>query len=306
MKKKIKKHYKFILGIVAGLVLSSLITYAATAVASSNVSYSNTASGLSSTTVQGAIDELNTKATTKINEAKNECPNGYNCIKMSFASDSWSTIAANVKAGKGTGYIVGDTKTVDMGSLGTHTVRVANTSSCTNGETSKTACGFVVEFADIITTHAMNSSSTNVGGWPASEMRSYVNSTIYSALPSDLQNVIASTTVVSSHGPTSGEGNFTSTDKLYLLSSKEVLNGGTGYDTAESVTRQLDYYKNKGVTTSNRSGTIKKNNGSSASWWLRSAKSSAANRFFRVNDNGVWSYSYADNADGVSPAFRIA
>ena len=42
----------------------------------------------------------------------------------------------------------------------------------------------------------MNSSSTNVGGWPASEMRIYLNDTILKALPSELQNVIATTTVV--------------------------------------------------------------------------------------------------------------
>ena len=48
------------------------------------------------------------------------------------------------------GIKVGDTKEVDLGSFGTHTVRISNMSKCTNGETSETACGFVVEFADII------------------------------------------------------------------------------------------------------------------------------------------------------------
>ena len=309
IKDLVNKNYKVVIGIIIGITIS--IGIGVSAVATKDVVYDNSKSGLTSTNLQGAIDELNTKATTKINEAKNECPNGYNCIKMSFASDSWSTIAANVKAGKGTGYIVGDTKTVDMGSLGTHTVRVANTSSCINGETSQTACGFVVEFADIITTHVMNSSATNVGGWPASEMRSYVNSTIYSALPSDLQNVIASTTVVSSHGSTSGEGNFTSTDKLYLLSTKEVwgkegTSNTISNDTAEAETRQLDYYKNKGVTTSNYSGAIKQNNGSNSYWWLRSANSDIATNFFSVYYYGDWSIYIADYAYGVSPAFRIA
>ena len=43
-------------------------------------------------------------------------------------------------------------------------MRLANTSPCTNGETSETACGFVVEFADIISEQKMNNSSgTNVG-----------------------------------------------------------------------------------------------------------------------------------------------
>ena len=229
---------------------------------------------------------------------------------LSFKDDPWSTIATNVKAGKASAYQVGDTKTVDMGSLGTHTVRVANTSTCTNGETSETACGFVVEFADIVSMQKMNS-NRNVGGWPASEMRTYVNGTIYNALPSDLQNVIATTTVVSSHGPTSGEVNFTSNDKLYLLSTKEVwgkdgTSNAISYDTAEAETRQLDYYKNKGVTTSNYSGAIKQYNSSNAHWWLRSAYSNDVYDFFAVTDNGAWNYYDAYSTRGVAPAFRIA
>ena len=231
---------------------------------------------------------------------------------LSFKDDSWSTIATNVKAGKASAYQVGDTKTIDMGDLGTHTVRVANTSSCTNGETSETACGFVIEFADIITTHNMNSTDTNVGGWPVSEMRTYVNGTIYNALPSELQNVIVTTTVVSSHGSTKGEANFTSSDKLYLLSTKEVWEkDGTSndivYDTAEAETRQLDYYKNKGVTTSNYSGAIKQYNGSNPYWWLRSVGSDSTSSFFAVRDSGDWKrLNAADSTYGVAPAFRIA
>ena len=224
---------------------------------------------------------------------------------VSFSADSWEVIAKAIKKGNYP-YQVGDTKEIDMGSLGTHTVRVANTSACTNGETSETACGFVVEFADIITTHTMNSSVTNVGGWPVSEMRTYVNSTIYNALPSDLQGVIADTTVVSGHGSTEGEENFTSTDKLYLLSTKEAWNGGTRKDTAEAETRQLDYYKNLGVTTLNYSGAIKQYNGSNSSWWLRSSISNRTTYFFTVYTSGGWSYGSANIVIGVSPAFRIA
>ena len=309
--KHLKNSYKIIIGIIIGVVISGCGVYAATVIAASKVEYTDNAS-LGATNVQDAIDKLNTKATTKIAEAKKECPDGYICEKVpSFKDDSWSTIAANVKAGKASLYQVGDTKTINMGSLGTHTVRVANTSTCTNGETSKTACGFVVEFADIISNYAMNSTSTNVGGWPASEMRTYVNTTVYNALPSELQNVIITTTVISSHGVTEGETNFTSNDKLYLLSTKEVwgkdgTSNAISYDTAEAETRQLDYYKNKGVTTSNYSGAIKQYNGANSTWWLRSAYSDNADGFVTVFDNGDWSSGSADDANGVVPAFRIA
>ncbi len=229
---------------------------------------------------------------------------------VSFENDSWDVISEAVKENNYP-YQVGDTKEVDMGSLGTHTVRVANTSACTNGETSESACGFVVEFADIVSTQEMNSNQTNVGGWPASEMRTYVNTTVYNALPSELQNVITKTKVVSGHGATAGEANFISRDKLYLLSTKEIwgkeatsntING----DTAEAETRQLDYYKNKGVTTAKYSGAIKKNNGTNSYWWSRSARSGSTYSFFTVRGTGVWVNIDANHAHGVSPAFRIS
>ncbi len=198
-----------------------------------------------------------------------------------------------------------------MGELGTHTVRVANTSPCTNGETSETACGFVVEFADIISNHRVNVSS-NKGGWPTSEVRTYVNVTVYNALPSDLKSIITETKVISGHGSTSGETNFTSSDKLYLLSSKEVYGKkGTSniiiYDTAEAETRQLDYYELLGVTTSNHSSIIKRYGGSNGGWWLRTANSNTTTHFFTVASyDGDWNRPAVTDEYGVSPAFRIA
>ena len=221
-----------------------------------------------------------------------------------FQKDSWATIAANVKSGNTSKYNVGDTKEVDLGELGKHTVRISNMSECTT-ETSETACGFVVEFADIITRQKFNSTTTNVGGWKDSEIRTYINSTIYNALPSELQNVIVSTKVISGHGSTSGETNFETQDKLYLLNAQEVWNGNS-YDTSVGTSKQLDYYKNQGVTTDNYDGAIKQYNGSNSVWWLRSARSNDTDRFLIVSDGGVWGNGPARGSYGVSPAFRIA
>ena len=290
-----------------------------------------------------------------------------------FSTDSWSTIVANVQSGKK--YKIGDTKEVDMGSFGKHTVRVANNTSGTtvaksskkskiaskvaadvnssNTESngcgtpgfSETACGFVVEFADIITEYQMNSTYTNKGGWPATEMRQYLNNDIYNALPKELRNAIIDTYVVSGHGKSyynctgsSGEStsettseypsestsettsesggqnceyikqdsNFTSTDKLYLLSTKEVYGEADYFDTVDSETRQLDYYKE---TSSNNSGAIKEYNKSSYDWGLRSPKSQDINHFATVGNSGYLWWNGGDywsiDIYGVSPAFRL-
>ena len=233
-----------------------------------------------------------------------------NEVKMpDFATDSWEKIISVVQSGGGSLYEVGDTKIIDMGTFGTHTIRIANMSTpaeCSTAGFSQTACGFVLEFADFITNHNMNSSSTdypfgdNIGGWPASELYTYVQNDIYNALPSELKNGIIDTYVVSGHG-SRDSANFTSTDKLYLLSTMEVWGSDPGgYDTATAETRQLDYYKAQGVTTSNYSGASKSN---SSAWWLRAAYYSSA--FYKVLPNGGWNYNNAKYFNGVAPAFRI-
>ena len=233
-------------------------------------------------------------------------------VLTQFEKDNWSTIAANVKSGNISKYNVGDTKSVDLGTYGTHTLRIANTSTpseCSTAGFSQTACGFVLEFADIITTHNMNSSSTNVGGWPATSMRTFVNNDIYNAIPSELRNLIIDTATVSGHGSEDTE-NFTSTDKLYLLAPGEVWSdwktiSDAQYDTTKNLTRTLDYYTAQGVTTSNYSGAIKKNGTNAYIWCLRTPHSITYNSFFVVNYTGGWTLYSAHDTNGVSPAFRI-
>jgi len=226
-----------------------------------------------------------------------------------FATDSWSTIIANVKAGNGSEYAVGSTKEVNLGTTyGTHTLRVANTSTpseCSTTGFSQSACGFVLEFADIIRTRTMNDTNTNVGGWPASGMRTFVNNDIYNAIPSEIKNAIIDTTVVSGHGKSDTE-NFTTTDKLYLLAPKEIYTDwSNSYDTAKNLARTLDYYKNLGTSAHNYSGAIKKNGTSATDWWLRAAISNNTGNFFSVSDNGDWANYRASYTDGVAPAFRL-
>ena len=268
------------------------------------------------TSVNGTLTTtLNKTATEEVSE-EYTCKLEFNAIErdtlgsnipdpVSFTSDSWETIQKAVQTGNASKYNIGDIKTVDLGSLGKHTVRIANMSACTNGETSETACGFVVEFAGVITNQNMNETATNIGGWSASEGRKYINTTILNALPSNLQKVIVDTKVISGHGSTEGETNFISTDKLYLLSTKEVW-GTAKNDTLDIETKQLDYYKNLGVTLSNYSGAIKQYNENDSYWWLRSSCGNHSIDFSTVFSTGIWDDYSSHRITGFSPAFRIA
>ena len=305
---------------------------------------------LAKETLNGTLTVILNK--TAIEEVKEEyvCELIFNAIERdtlgkeipAFQKDSWSTIAANIKNGNTSLYNVGDTKIITIAS---HTndcsaydanskvcvssvepekealIRISNMSECTNGETSETACGFVIEFVDIIEEHHFNKTDystaqyqygTNVGGWRDSELRTYLNDTFYKSLPSDLQSVIATTKVVSGHGSTTGETNTESEDKIYLFSTHEIWEDGTDrpislYDTAFKETKQLDYYKNKGVTTDSYEAAIKRLiEGDKFSWWLRSASLEFPHAFFHVRNGDSWGVNGSIKTDGVSPAFRIA
>ena len=235
-----------------------------------------------------------------------------------FATDSWATIKANLTANR-SAYDIGETKEVVIDNV-SYTVRLANTSSCPDNwpeAASQTTCGVVIEFIDTIKDstnnntngHAMNASSTNIGGWPASSMRSYLNETLFNKLPEELKanGMILDTSVVSGHGSTEGETNFTSTDKLYLLSYVEVWGSNYSNDSVKLVdgtvtdgTRQLQYY---GTTGSTRIKNTTE--GSAKVWWLRSANPYYTYYFLFVRTGGSVSYSYANTTYGVAPAFRI-
>ena len=265
---------------------------------------------------------------------ENACPK-----PTTFEKDSWETIQCNVKNNP-TSYSVGSTKTIKMdlnndSTEETYTLRVANNTTpaeCNGTDFSETACGFVVEFQDIVENRAMGPygdySQTgygNTGGWEASDMRAYLNGGIYTAgnidysetgfinkLPNELKKIISNTTVVSSHG-SNDSSNFTTTDKIYLLSTKEIWGKeGTSniiyYDSAEVETRQLDYYKSKGVTTcafEAQINVVKKYlTGAPGFWWLRSADDSNDD-YYRVEPSGEYARNYYNTQHGVSPAFRI-
>ena len=129
-------------------------------------------------------------------------------------------------------YKVGDTKQVLIGNK-SYKVRIANKSmpeECTREDFSQIACGFVVEFVDIIEQRQMNSSYTNVGGVPTMKLHRYANGDFFNKLPEELRNVIINTTVVSGHGWSNSssnrsDGNWESQDKIYLLNTTEVWSG---------------------------------------------------------------------------------
>ena len=142
----------------------------------------------------------------------------------------------------------------------------------------------------------MNATGTNAGGWEKSELRGRLNTgDLWSLLPSELQSKVKSVTKMTDNqgGGKAGTPSAT-TDKVFLLSTTEV------YGDMQSDGTQYEFYKSKGVTTSNYSGAS-----SSDDRWTRSVYPSYSTTFRNVNSNGNYYSASATNPHYVFPAFSF-
>lgn len=94
----------------------------------------------------------------------------------------------------------------------------------------------------------MNATATNAGGWGACEMRTWLNSTFYDALPSELKAVISPSTKYTDNvgGATNLADNVTAThDYIWIPAQFEVRDSLYSVNAAEGVLgARYDYYKN--------------------------------------------------------------
>ena len=142
----------------------------------------------------------------------------------------------------------------------------------------------------------MNATNTNAGGWEKSELRGRLNTgDLWSLLPSELQSKVkAVTKMTDNQGGGKAGTPTTTTDKVFLLSATEV------WGDMQSDGTQYEYYKSKGVTTSNYSGAS-----SSIYHWTRSVYPSYSTAFRSVLSSGGWNSNGATNTDYVFPAFSF-
>lgn len=142
----------------------------------------------------------------------------------------------------------------------------------------------------------MNATNTNAGGWEKSELRGRLNSgDLWSLLPAELQSKVKAVKKLTDNQGGGKAGTPTATtDKVFLLSATEV------WGDMQSDGTQYEYYKSKGVTTSNYSGAS-----SSNGRWTRSVYPSASAGFLYVSDSGDWYSHAATHTYCVFPAFSF-
>ena len=150
----------------------------------------------------------------------------------------------------------------------------------------------------------MKNVNKNTGGWQESLMRKNVMPLIKSALPSDLQAVIKTSTIYTDNegGGTADVVPTATQDDVFLLAEYEVFGSRTYASTQEpTYLKQYAYY-----SAGNSKVKCKHNATSTAArWWERSPYSDYSSSFCYVNADGSANGYHANYSLGVSPAFKV-
>ena len=151
----------------------------------------------------------------------------------------------------------------------------------------------------------MNNSATNTGGWKNSRMRSTTIPLVKSALPSDLQAVIKTTTIYSDNtgGGSNTASDVTATqDELYLLAEFEIFGAQSYANSAErNYQQQYAYY----VAGNSKVKYRHDSTATAVAWWERSVYATGSNSFCRVTTAGAAAGFAAFLSFGLAVAFKI-
>lgn len=156
--------------------------------------------------------------------------------------------------------------------------------------------GVWVVMKDIYTTSTFGSNNS----YKDSGITSYLNSTFYNLIDSDIRAVIKQVKLPYTNGTGSGgsvaSGASGFSTKVFLLSGTEVGFSGVSYMNTEGA--KLSYFDSA-------SKRIAYNGSSAAVWWLRSPCAILTNYIWCVKSDGSSDYWYYSSSYGVRPAFIL-
>ena len=151
----------------------------------------------------------------------------------------------------------------------------------------------------------MNNNNSTTGGWASCNMRNNTLPLVKSALPSDLQSVLKTTTIYTDNtgGSSTAASYVTATqDELYLLAEFEIFGARTYANTAEQTKQQQYAYYVAG------NSKVKYNYSSTATaviWWERSVYATYTYNFCNVYTDGTAGNNNAYYSIGLAVAFKI-
>ena len=297
MKDKIKLFSKkYLLGFTLGLISGSLVmVYADTYFPSNQTTYDNSATGMTATNVQGAIDEL------------------YNVCFPPKTGGDWVLDEVDIVTS-------GDGLYADEYEEGKYTYKGANPNNYVTFNNEEAGWRIIsinsdgtikiMRDEDINTSDNLAWDRSNSNNWnrPAS-LNTYLNSTYYNGLNSTVQSQIVEGTYYT--GAVTNYNNDIqdqiSDEKVTTSKVKVALPTLSEYIRANSNKEQCGTF---GLNNDNYSTTCKNSDwmyDSSTSWWTLSPYSGRSDTVFYVRSNGRVDSNSAHNSDlAVRPAITLS
>ena len=214
-------------------------------------------------------------------------------FKDNFSDNEWSDIIAACQSRRVPDtWVVGNSKTMIINGVDYQIDIIGKNHDDYSDGSGKAPLTFQMHdcYAD---KEAMNSSSTNSGGWTSCAMRNTHLPAILAMMPTEVQNGIREVNKLTSAGKQSSTIKTTA-DKLFLLSEIEIFGSAKYSKSGEG--SQYAYY-------SAGNSKVKNVSGSAISWWNRSPRSSGSTSFCVVGSGGIGNYYSASDSRGVAFGF---
>lgn len=248
---------------------------------------------------------ISTTAASTTITGKFEADNGYSttsnyamaCIATSNvlqSSYSWSQIASRSASASD----VGKVREIDITGYGKYLFRVIGVNVDKYGSSTSR---YTFECVDIVAYEKFNETHDTTGGWADSQLKTWMNGTLYNAFPSDVRSVMRNVSKATRPDSSSNTAAVDVTSYLWIMSYCEVNASAASRYQGEGTL--YAYYS----THSASSDRIKRYKStfsySSGLWWLRTYSSTTT--MWAVGTTGGIGGYFAGIEYGVSPCFCV-
>ena len=215
---------------------------------------------------------------------------------------TWAELKTKTAAGDFSGINIGDYKDVTLSNGEKVRMEVAGIDTYIGHQSNNNHRIYWISRDCLKTTYAMNDTNTNTGGFPASKLKTTLNTTIFNMLPAEVQAVIVADKRLCS---TKGSWEWKEDQKLWLPSEVEVW----GFNSWSEV----GYGNGCGIQFPIFAGSLRHickglgfgaaATGSRCGWWCDSPCASSTTNFCYVSTVGLANNNYASSALGVPVCF---
>ena len=190
-------------------------------------------------------------------------------------SDTWAQIIAATQDGTyKTKYHIHDYKTIDMGSEGIIEYEIVGIDKDVKANGDTVPLSFLAKSA-LATKHQIGAQVAFDGGYPASEMKTYLNETVKSKLPKEIQDNLTSVVKYSIGFTNSVYAEMESIETIWIPSGHEIYGGYESTGPVYSPSTKIKQIASSSDPTTS-APTI---------WWLRSATGNSI--FYGIEEDGT-------------------